>query len=130
MMEVCSWALFYYQLSSHLCNEEMGWLLLNILRNQMDAIKVIWVTLHYIKANNRRTRVVLPPNIRHATPAFYMCVHKRLMDNGCCKNDELLRWVFKKIKGKIVLDVHSLRDITAADTTASLTSPGALFVFF
>jgi hypothetical protein len=36
----------------------------------MNVIKVIWVTLHYIKANNQRVPVVLPPNIRHAKPSF------------------------------------------------------------
>lgn len=62
----------------------------------MDVIKVIWVTLHYIKANNQRVPVVLPPNVRHAKPVFYLCIHKCLMGNGCYKNDELLKVGFKE----------------------------------
>lgn len=33
----------------------------------------------------------------------------------------------KKLKGRSFLDVRSLRDITAANTIASLTPPGAFF---
>jgi hypothetical protein len=72
---------------------------------------------------------VLPSNILHACPVFYLYVHKCLMDNGCYKNDALLRWIFFKLKERSFSDVLSLRD-TAAENDNCTSNFARCFFFF
>lgn len=42
----------------------------------------------------------VPLSILHAHLISHLHIHKCLMDNGCYKNDELLRWVLFTKKKK------------------------------
>lgn len=71
------------------------------------------------------------PNILHAHLNSHLHIHKCLMDNGCYKNDELLRWVlFNEMKERLSLDVISLRDTQQQMTWSPPTLPDAFCCCF